>query len=238
MPISLAVCFVVAFFILIGARRMRGVYFGILTMALVYLVQNLFSILPYTGGAEGILLQRLTASMDPHLAEIAYYESTLIYLILVVFATGFIVRSKLGKGIISIREDEDVAEMRGVNTVYVKAVSYGVSAALSGAAGNLYAYFAGYIDPSSAFGFVFSINVLLMVLLGGMGTRYGPLLGAFIFIMLSEVLRYSIPSTFEGLHVIIFGSLIVIFTVFAPSGLMGVLSRMMKKKRVAKSSAG
>jgi branched-chain amino acid transport system permease protein len=128
--------------------------------------------------------------------------------------------------------------MRGVNTVYVKAVSYGVSAALSGAAGNLYAYFAGYIDPSSAFGFVFSINVLLMVLLGGMGTRYGPLLGAFIFIMLSEVLRYSIPSTFEGLHVIIFGSLIVIFTVFAPSGLMGVLSRMMKKKRVAKSSAG
>jgi len=223
-PISILICFIIAFGVIIGAQRMRGISFCLVAMALVYLTQNLFSALSWTGGPEGIVLKPLET--DPFTAEIIFYEVSLIYLLMVTLVVYLISRSKLGLAMRAIRGDEDVAEVRGVNTVYTKAVGYAISAALSGGVGNIWGYYAGYIDPASAFSFVFSMYIVLMILLGGMESLFGPLVGSFIFVFLLEFLRYSIGVAFEGLHAIIFGILLLIIVLFIPKGVLEIIKKL------------
>jgi branched-chain amino acid transport system permease protein len=122
----------------------------------------------------------------------------------------------------AIREDEVFAKAQGKNTVCFKVTAFAVSAALAAMAGSLYAHYITYIDPTS-FTVMESILIISMVIIGGAGSLWGPLVGAVVLVTLPEALRFvGLPSAVAAnLRQIIYGSLLVIMMMFRPRGLVG-----------------
>jgi branched-chain amino acid transport system permease protein len=130
--------------------------------------------------------------------------------------------SPFGRVLRAIREDEVFAQTLGKNTVAFKVKAFAVSAALAAAAGSLYAHFAGYIDPSS-FTVMESVLVISMVIVGGAGSRWGPLIGAAVLVTLPEALRFvGLPAaTAANLRQLLYGALLVAMMLARPAGLAG-----------------
>jgi branched-chain amino acid transport system permease protein len=130
--------------------------------------------------------------------------------------------SPFGRVLHAIREDEVFAKAHGKNTLYFKVTAFAVSAALAATAGSLYAHYITYIDPTS-FTVMESILIISMVIIGGAGSLWGPLVGAFVLVTLPEALRFiGLPSAVAAnLRQIIYGSLLVIMMMFRPRGLVG-----------------
>lgn len=130
--------------------------------------------------------------------------------------------SPFGRVLHAIREDEVFAEAHGKNTLYFKVTAFAVSAALAASSGSLYASYITYIDPTS-FTVMESILIISMVIIGGAGSLWGPLIGAFVLVTLPEALRFvGLPdSVAANLRQIIYGSLLVIMMMFRPRGLVG-----------------
>jgi branched-chain amino acid transport system permease protein len=189
--------------------RLRGAYFALATFGLVALLELLASNLSQlTGGSEGLTLPtgyRLYG---------AYYGS-LVLLAVVVCATAWLARSRLGLALVSIREDEEVAGAFGVNTFAVKCLALVCSAAVAGLAGGLYCWYLTYIIPSTVFGLDVAVGPIVMAMLGGSGTVIGPLLGAFLVGGIREVLRLKTPY----LALTIYGAMLVLVGLFLPGGL-------------------
>ncbi len=135
---------------------------------------------------------------------------------------GRLVGSPFGRVMHAIREDEVVAKSLGKNTLRFKITVFAVSAALAAMAGSLYAHYISYIDPTS-FTVMESILVIAMVIIGGAGSLWGPLIGAFVLVMLPEGLRFlGLPSAVAAnLRQIIYGSLLVVMMMVRPRGLVG-----------------
>ncbi len=130
--------------------------------------------------------------------------------------------SPFGRVLHAIREDEVFAKAHGKNTLYFKVTAFAVSAALAASAGSLYASYITYIDPTS-FTVMESILIISMVIIGGAGSLWGPLIGAFVLVTLPEALRFvGLPDAVAAnLRQIIYGSLLVIMMMFRPRGLVG-----------------
>jgi len=130
-----------------------------------------------------------------------------------------------GRVLHAIREDEVFAKAHGKNTLYFKVAAFAVSAALAAMAGSLYAHYITYIDPTS-FTVMESILIISMVIIGGAGSSWGPLVGALVLVMLPEALRFiGLPSPVAAnLRQIIYGALLVVMMMFRPRGLMGKYS--------------
>ncbi len=133
-----------------------------------------------------------------------------------------ITSSPFGRVLHAIREDEVFAKAHGKNTLYFKVTAFAVSAALAAMAGSLYAHYITYIDPTS-FTVMESILIISMVIIGGAGSTWGPLVGAVVLVTLPEALRFvGLPSAVAAnLRQIIYGSLLVIMMMFRPRGLVG-----------------
>lgn len=201
----------VAFALLISYPffRLRGAYFALATFGLVALLELLASNLSgLTGGSEG-----LTIPTGYHLYR-AYYAA-LVLLALLVAATAWLTRSRLGLALVSIREDEEVAGAFGVNAYAVKCLALMASAAVAGLAGGLYCWYLTYIIPTTVFGLDVAIGPIVMAMLGGSGTVVGPLLGAFVVDVIREVLRLKT----QYLALTIYGVMLVLVGLFLPGGL-------------------
>jgi branched-chain amino acid transport system permease protein len=133
-------------------------------------------------------------------------------------------RSRFGYGLVAIREDEDAAKTIGVNTTLYKILAYAISALFFGFAGATYAYWMTYISPGDVFGLPFSISVIVMCLIGGTGTLWGPVIGAFIFEALSEVFW----SKFLTFHSAFLGVLMIVIIFLMPKGFMEMIGRRKK----------
>jgi len=133
-----------------------------------------------------------------------------------------IARSPYGRVLHAIREDEVLARAVGKNTLYFKVTVFAVSAALAAMAGSLYAHYITYIDPTN-FTVMESILVLSMVIIGGAGSMWGPLVGAAVLVILPEALRFvGLPSSVAAnIRQILYGGLLVVFMILRPRGLMG-----------------
>lgn len=130
--------------------------------------------------------------------------------------------SPFGRVLHAIREDEVFTKALGKNALFFKVTVFGVSAALAAMAGGLYAHYLSFIDPTS-FTVMESILIISMVIIGGAGSTWGPLVGAVVLVSLPEVLRFiGLPSAIAAnLRQIIYGSLLVIMMMFRPRGLVG-----------------
>lgn len=210
------------------ALRVRGSSFVIVTIALVYmgglLVQGWGSL---TNGSSGLTIPSGFdgARVDLH----RFYHWHFSVLLLVVLSLWwFIDRSKFGMGLKAVREDEDKAQSLGVPTASFKLVAFTLSAAFTGLGGGLYASWFGFLDPIFAFQILISSQIVLMALLGGMRTLWGPVLGAVILIPSTEYFLVRFGET--QLHLIASGLLLGVVVLLMPDGIIPMVKRQLARR--------
>ena len=199
--------------------RLRGPYFA---LGMLGFVQVLFMVASaassLTGGGEGIYL-------PPEASLMSLYYSAAAVVALAIATTWTVERSAFGLRLQGIREDELAAEAMGVNTTRNKLAVFVLSSVFPAVAGGLYGWRLSYIDPSSAFPGQYEMQSILMTIFGGAGTIWGPLLGGAALSIMAEV----IWARFAELHLLLFGSLIVLVLLFMPEGAIPLLRRYVAK---------
>ena len=131
-----------------------------------------------------------------------------------------ILKSKLGYGFIAIREDEDAANSLGINTTLFKCISFAVSGFFTSLAGSIYAYQQGFIKPEPVFSVLITVKMIVMAVFGGIGSLFGPLIGATTIEIISEFLS----NYFLVAHTLFFGTIIIVAILFFPKGLADIFS--------------
>jgi branched-chain amino acid transport system permease protein len=172
------------------------------------------------GGVEGLWLAAMKQPI--HVIRTIFYELMLGLMILVILFVRWMEGSKLGKGLITIREDEEVAQTLGIHTPRIKVLAFVLSAFFPGVAGGLHAYYLTYISPENVFDVMVSILIVLMTLFGGGGSWLGALIGAVSLSLVNEFL-----TTFVGAEIarIIYGMLFIVVIIFMPNGIMEFFRR-------------
>jgi branched-chain amino acid transport system permease protein len=211
---------------------LRGPYFALATLAFAELLRLISLNLDLTGKAMGILipLKGNAPLAFQHESKIFYYFVILLMFIAVLWVARWIDRGKIGDYLAAIREDEDSAEAIGVNTFAYKLLGILISGFLTALGGTFYAQYFLYIDPPVTFGVGTSIEIFLRPIVGGMGTVYGPIIGALVLGPLGEVTR-GILGGYHGVHLMIYGAILVSVIIFLPNGICGWLSSLKKEHR-------
>lgn len=216
--------------------RLRGAYFALATLALNEVLKHSAIIAEnFTGGMVGILV------MPTFVTKVPYYYIAFGLAAAAVQSVRWIIRSKLGYYFVSIREDQDAAESLGIDTHFYKMLSLAVAAFLTGMAGALYMNYMGFIDPEVVFSLHdISIMAILVGIVGGVGTVYGPVVGAFVMVAVQEFFRSGFLGLFDFIaartgsasiaafsellkkgHVLGFGLLVVAVILVLPNGIVG-----------------
>jgi len=197
--------------------RARGIYFAMVTVSLNWVIALIITLTPYTGGPTGIIIPyALRIEILNRIGYAFYYALCII----TIFISYKISRSKLGYGLFAIKEDEDACRLLGVPTTKLKLYSYAISSFFAGAVGGLYPFFFGYIDPTVVFATTLSITPIAAAYLGGIGTIFGPVLGAVIITLLAENLRYLF-TVYEGLHMLVTYIITLIILLYRREGILG-----------------
>jgi branched-chain amino acid transport system permease protein len=205
----------------VPSLRLKGDYLAIVTLGFGQIIVVLINNIDAVGGARGFSGIPIVKSF--------------FWIFLIAVATIVIVhnitKSAFGRALISIREDELAAEAMGVNTTRYKVMAFVISSAMAGAAGVLFAHFDGYVNPKS-FEFLKSVEILIMVILGGLGSIVGSVIGAVALTILPEALRQ-----FAEYRMIIYSLLLIILMITRPQGLLGGLDpfKGWRARRRAKS---
>ncbi len=199
--------------------RLTGDYLAICTLGFAEIVKVVFLNLDVTNKALGLTVPTPDTTMSMPLV-------VLIVVILVIIASAFIENSRFGRALKAIRDDEIAAESMGINIARYKVQSFAVSAFMAGIGGCLYGHFLGYINPSD-FGFLKSIDMLSMIVLGGLGSIPGAVFGASLLSAAPEFLRFM-----SQYRMLVYGALLVFLMVFRPNGMMGGIdfTTFIKKK--------
>ncbi|QLA17799.1 branched-chain amino acid ABC transporter permease [Desulfolutivibrio sulfoxidireducens] len=195
--------------------RLRGPYFVLATLAIGEVmritVENLTSL---TNGTLGIMITRTWVEKTP------YYYIILALAALSFAASKIIISSRWGYYFVAVREDQDAAESLGINTTLYKTIALTVSAVITGLAGAFYTTYMGYIDPQVVFSLgEISILIIMVVMVGGVATQWGPAVGAVIMVLLAEMIR-SIPRLGTAYQTL-FGILLIVIIIYLPNGLVG-----------------
>lgn len=231
--LSLVLAGIVAgiFGILIGvpALRLKGDYLAIITLGfgeiIRVIITNIDQVLgfSFTYGASG--LKRI-----PKITSVPVVMACVILTCIIIH---MVMKSRHGRAILSIRENEIAAESCGIKTTYYKVMAFTMSAFFAGVAGCLYAGYLGSLQPST-FGFMKSIEILVMVVLGGMGSMLGSILSAIVLTVLPELLR-----AFSDYRMVVYSAVLIVVMIFKPTGLLGqydfslsrILERIMNPRR-------
>jgi branched-chain amino acid transport system permease protein len=216
---------------LIGAPvfRLRGHYFAIATIAVGEIVHILAVNWELIGAARGLYIPikrpDSLVNFQFHQSKAYYYYIALGLLLLALGVTRLIERSRRGYYFRAVREDQDAAAALGVNVAREKLRALAISAALTAMGGTFYAQYILFIDPESVFPLSLSILICLVAVLGGVGTLWGPILGAAVLVPLQEGTRVMLGGTGKALDLLIYGALIVAISIFQPGGLMALARR-------------
>ena len=221
--------------LLLGAALLglKGHYFAIGTVATVEVMREIANNWEaLTGGAGGLNVPIVRGS--PELVGRFFYVSMWGLVLIALGVTIWVARSRLGFGLRCIRQNENAAAMVGIDVFRYKVAAFVLSGALCAAAGAIYASMVAFVEPKDAFNVILTIEVPVMVMLGGMGTVLGPLLGAAVYVLLREV----VWANFIDWHSAILGLLIVLVIYFIPGGLLGtdwrnLCSGMTRRRPVA-----
>jgi branched-chain amino acid transport system permease protein len=237
MPVAAVAGAVTALPVGLATLRLRGPFFAILTLVLTFLAQILALNTEQLGGANGIYTS-VPPSTPRGLAATFYW--TLLALAALATAVAWLVqRANFGHALRAIREDEDAASVLGVRTAEVKLRALLLGAGLAGLAGSVYAFRTGYVEPTGTFDFSLSLDVVLICVIGGLGTWQGPLIGGLVVVLLEQWLRTAIPSLHPfGLSIpaeanrVALGLLLVLFALYAKRGVVG-LFRQARGRRLS-----
>ncbi len=192
--------------------RLRGHYFAIATLGTAVAVGEVVKNIEYLGGAEGLF-----PPIIPRGDLLFLYLMAGVALLAIV-VTAVILRSRLGYGLIAIRESEDAARVIGVNTTAYKVTAFVIAAALTGLAGGVFALWNNFIDQALGFSLDFNIQMILMAVVGGAGTLFGPVLGAVVLELLIQLLAGRGEAAIYAQ--IGLGVLLAITVIFVPRGIV------------------
>jgi len=158
--------------------------------------------------------------------NVPYYYISLGFVFFSLVVVRWIEVSRLGRYCVALREDEDAAESLGVSVFKYKMIALGISCFMTALAGTFYANHIFYLHPASVMSMAFSIEIILRPIIGGLGTLFGPLIGSFLITPLAEISRsYFSKAGFEGLHIVIYGVLLVLSVLFFPRGLFTYIKK-------------
>ena len=213
--------------------RMTGIYLAVTTMGFLEVIRAvILNWKQVTGGSQGIsnIVKPSLFGFTCTLTNGGYYYLILAILLLAILVTALVMRSKMGRAFLAIREDSLAAQFVGINLYQYKIWNFTLSGFFAGLAGGFYAHFLGYIN-NNTFTYAISVSILCMVILGGMGYMKGAIIGAVILAPMSEILRAltdamsSLPSWLvsnpERWRFVIYGLVLVLMMRFRPQGLLG-----------------
>lgn len=207
---------------------LRGHYFVIATAVLAESVTVIFTSWEAVGSAMGLQLPILPSSLlnfQFQESKAPYYYVSLVMLGTALATARWVERSKLGYCLKAIREDETAAMSLAIDTRRYKLIAIAISGALSAMAGSFYAQFVLFVDPPSVLSLALSVLIALIPILGGIGTLWGPVLGAAVLIPISELTRVLLSGSGRNVDLIIYGCLIMAIAAWRPMGLLGHLRR-------------
>jgi len=222
--LGVIIAVVVSFFIGILLSKFKGDYYSLVTLGFNAIIFAVFlNWKNITNGSLGI-----PGIPRPELFGINFANNfnflilTLMFLILIYFTSRFIVNSSFGRVLKAIREDETTISVFGYKTFYFKLVIFIISAAMAAVAGSLFASYITFIDPSS-FQLTESMFILAIIILGGLGSLRGSILGALFLILFPEILRFiGFPSHIEAqMRQVVYGIILILLMLYRPQGLIG-----------------
>ena len=202
--------------------KLRGIFFSIATVAVVFILETVVMNWRYVGGATGLQLTR-----PPDLWIFDTYTRMLFFVMAVlavcsVSIARYIQDSFLGRGLRAVRDSEEAAECSGVPTLKIKLIACTISGALMGVAGAPMPMYLSYIEPTATFNLNYSISALGMPIIGGTSHWIGPVIGALLLATIQQVVTVTVSNE---LNVLVVGALLVLFVVLAPDGILGLIKK-------------
>ena len=226
LALALAVLGSAAIGLMVGGLTFRyglkGSYFALVTLAFAEVFRILALSVPFTGAGVGLMIPLSESFANMQFASRKGY----LYLILGFVAAALLItwwlkHSRFGAYLQAVRDNEDAARAIGVNPFNVKLGAIGLSGALMGAGGAFYVQVFQYIDPAIAFGPATSVEALVAAIVGGIGTLWGPILGAIALHVLADITR-NMFGQLPGINMVIYGVVLVIIVMFLPRGIAGL----------------
>jgi branched-chain amino acid transport system permease protein len=208
--------------------RLRGIFFAIATVAVIFIMETLMVNWRYVGGATGLQLLR------PPVPEIFGTYTRMLFVVMALMAVlavsiaRYVQTSWIGRGLRAIRDSEEAAECSGVPTLRLKLFACVVSGALMGAAGAPMPMYLSFIEPASTFNLSYTIGALGGAIIGGMSHWLGPILGAVLLGSMQQIVTVTVSGE---VNVLVVGVLLVLFVVVAPEGILGLFKKFKAAKR-------
>lgn len=240
MWIGVVLCMALAFVIGYPLLRLRGHYFAIATMAIVECVRIIFTNWNFIGGATGVSFydkQHASLYSLQFANRIPFYYICLGFMLAFIILSRVMEKSKFGYYCRAIKANQESAESAGVNSTFYKRCAYMISAGIVAVGGALYAQYIQYIDPASLLPLSNSMLIVLVVVMGGIGTIWGPVLGAFIMTFINQYAR-ALFNQLSGLNLFIYGLLVIVIVLFLPKGIISLFTREKLERYRAKLSGG
>ena len=226
---GMAIAVLASFFVGLPTFRLRGPYFAIATIGVGEATRVIMNNLDITGGASGY---RIFEKRAFH--QLEHYYSAIVLMAIALVISSLVVHSKFGLALRAIKQDQDAAAALGVNPYLSKLWVHAIGAGLTGVAGGLYARYHAFIYPGDVFAFQTSIYILLIPVIGGIGTVWGPVLGGIIFGIVEEELVVNFPN----IHLLLYGSILILIVLLEPDGLLGLLHRLARLFRRKREDSG
>jgi branched-chain amino acid transport system permease protein len=211
--------------------KLRGSYFALVTLAFAEVFRILANSWSFTGGAAGVLIP-----LKVEVVNLQFADKRLLYWLTLAFVAGAlsltnaIARSRFGAQLVAVRENEDAAKALGVDVLVVKLKAITLSGGLTAAAGCLYAQKFLYLDATIAYGPWMSVEALLAPIIGGLGTVFGPLVGAVALLGFGEIAKQALAAwtggALPGVDLMLYGVLLILCVAFAPQGILGLAEKL------------
>src|SRR5882672_1743786 len=204
---------------------LRGSYFALVTLAFAEVLRILASVAPITGAGVGTLIKLdLRPEAFQFQSRAPFYWIILGFVAISLVIVKLLEGSRFGAYLVAVRENEDAAKAVGIDVVTVKMLAMTLSAAITAAGGCFYAQYFLFLDAGIAYGPWISVEALLAPIIGGIGTVFGPLLGALVVKTLGELTKLMTGHA-PGLDLVIYGAVLILVVAFAPRGIAGLLRR-------------
>lgn len=219
--------------------RLRGHYFAMATIAVVEIVQAVVNGWEALGGAVGLSLplsdEKGFAGFVFNRSKLPYHYIALALLAVTLLANWLVARSRTGYYLRAIKDEPDAARSLGVSLTRYKLYAIALSSFFAATGGTLYAQKELFIDPGSTLSTALSIKIALVAILGGVGTLFGPVLGAAVLTAIEETTRILLGGSGRGTDVVVYGALVVLIAVYKPAGLMGWIGEWWRGRQASRT---
>lgn len=221
--------------------KLAGHYFAIATIALAEIGRTIVINWPVVGGAIGLFLpleeKNSLRNYQFVSSKIPYYFIILLFFCICFLLSNYIFKTKFGYYLKAIKASPEAARSLGIDIKQCKIIAIAISAVFMSIMGTFMAQYVLYLSPETFFVFNISLYSLLVAVVGGLGTTWGPVIGAFMLVLISETFRVYIGGTGQALDLIVYGIIIMLIAVFQPTGIMGIQIRKKSKIEFKKGEA-